>query len=43
MTYMMSIVDLVVIDIDTSMQDTWCSLDKKFTNLIHMGPLIEVH
>ena len=37
-THMMSMVDLVAIDIETLMIDSGCSSEKEFTKLIRMNP-----
>ena len=37
-THMMSMVDLVAIDVETLKIDNGCSLEKEFTELIHMNP-----
>ena len=37
-THMMSIVDPVAIDVETLRIDSECSLEKEFTELIHMNP-----
>ena len=36
--YMMSMVDLMTIGMETLKIDNGCSLEKEFTNLIHMNP-----
>ena len=37
-THMMSMVDLVAIDVETLRIDNGCSLEKEFTELIRMNP-----
>ena len=37
-THMMSIIDLVAIDVETLRIDSSCSLEKEFTELIQMNP-----
>ena len=36
--HMMSMVDPVDVNVDTLTIDSWCSLEKQFTELIHMNP-----
>ena len=38
LTHVMSMVDPVVISVETPMIDSWCSLEKEFTKLIRMNP-----
>ena len=38
LTHMMSMVDLVAIDVETPRIDRGCSLEKEFTELIRMNP-----
>ena len=38
LTHIMSITDLVAIDVETPRIDSGCSLEKKFTELIRMNP-----
>ena len=37
-THMMSMVDPTVIGVETPRLDSGCSLEKEFTELIHMNP-----
>ena len=37
-THMMSMADLVTIDIEILKTNSGCSLEKEFTKLIHMNP-----
>ena len=37
-THMMSMVDLVTVGVETLRIDNGCSLEKDFTELIHMNP-----
>ena len=37
-THMMSMVDLVSIDVETVRIDSGCTSEKEFTRLIHMNP-----
>ena len=37
-THMMSMVDLIAIGVETLRIDNGCSLEKEFTELIHMNP-----
>ena len=39
-THMMSMIDFVAISVETLKIDTGCSLEKEFTKLIHMNPLM---
>ena len=38
LTHMMSMTDLVAIDVETLRIDSGCSLEKKFIKLIYMNP-----
>ena len=38
LTHMMSMADHVAIDVETRRIDSGCSLEKEFTELIHMNP-----
>ena len=38
LTHMMSMADLVAIGVETSRINSSCSLEKEFTELIHMNP-----
>ena len=38
LTHMMSMVDLVAIGVETPRIDCGCSLEKEFTEFIHMNP-----
>ena len=38
LTHMMSIADPVANGVETPMIDSWCSLEKEFTELIRMNP-----
>ena len=38
MTHMMSITDPITIDVESSMIDGGCSLEKELTELINMNP-----
>ena len=40
LNHMMSMADPVAIGVETLMIDSRCSLEKEFTDLIHMNPLI---
>ena len=41
-THMMDIADPVAIDMETLRIDSGCSLEKEFTELIHMNPLMVI-
>ena len=41
-TQMMDMADLVAIDMETLRIDSGCSLEKEFTELIHMNPLLVI-
>ena len=43
LTPMMSMADLISIDVDTPKIDSGCSLEKEFTELIHMNPKIVLY
>ena len=40
---MMSMADLVAINVETFRIDNVCSLEKEFTELIHMNPLMVLY
>ena len=40
LTHMMSMADHVAIGVETRRIDSGCSLEKEFTELIHMNPLM---
>ena len=37
-THMMSMTDLIAINVEILRIDSWCSLEKEFTKLIRMNP-----
>ena len=43
LSHIMSMIDLVSIDVETQRIDSGCSLEKGFTKLIHMNPLIVLY
>ena len=42
-THMMSMADLIAIGVDTLRIDNRCSLEKEFTELIRMNPLMVIY
>ena len=43
LSHIMSMVDLVIICVETRMIDSGCYLEKEFTDLIHMNPWMVLH
>ena len=43
MTHMMSMIDLVAIDVETIRIDSGCSLENEFSKLINMNPLMVLY